>query len=494
MYHRKEWEQITMYDFNQGFGFPISEDNRWVQLSKSIPWDEAEGLYAEKFAKGNGPGTGNVALPFRTALGALIIRRVLGLSDRGTVKSIQETPCLQYFLGFPRYEDKPPFDPSMMVHFRERLDLNAMGAITDLIIAFEKKTAAAGKRAGIADDPPCVPDAEALKASMEAAAAAMAAGILLGAKDRQEAWALGKGKNAGTLIIDATCCPVNIRYPQDFSLLNEAREKLEAMLDRICREHRQKKPRTYCRVARREYLSLAKARKKGKKQIRHVVRILLNCVARNTRYIQAFLEKGFSLTAKETARMETIQELYRQQKYMYDNRVHRVEQRIVSLHMPFIRPIVRGKTPEPVEFGPKMDLSVDAGGNSRVESYSYEAYNEAKNLVDAIEAYRRRTGAYPERVLADMIYRNRENRKYCQCRGIRMSGPRLGRPSADQGKAKAAKQAEKRDMVDRIEVERRFSREKRCFGLDRIWEKKEDTVGSSVALGVLLDNLVPAGF
>ncbi len=54
------------------------------------------------------------------------------------MKSIQETPCLQYFLGFPRYEDKPPFDPSMMVHFRERPDLDAMGTITDLVIEFEK--------------------------------------------------------------------------------------------------------------------------------------------------------------------------------------------------------------------------------------------------------------------------------------------------------------------------------------------------------------------
>lgn len=105
-----------------------------------------------------------------------------------------------------------------------------------------------------------------------------------------------------------------------------------------------------------------------------------------------------------------------------------------------------------------MDLSVDADGNSRVEFCSYKAYNESKHLVDAIEAYRRRTDVYPERVLADTIYRNKENRKYCQCRGIRMSGPRLGRPPADQGKVKA------------------------------------DTVGSSVALGVLLDNLIPVGF
>lgn len=156
-----------------------------------------------------------------------------------------------------------------MVHFRERLDLDAMGAITDLVIAFEK-TAAAGKQAGTGKGLPHVPDAKALGASM----AAVAAGVMLGAKSRYEAYILGGGGKARTLIVDATCCHVNIRYPQDFPLLKEAREKLEAILDRICREHGQKKPRTYCRVARKEYLALARARKEGKKQIRHVVRTL----------------------------------------------------------------------------------------------------------------------------------------------------------------------------------------------------------------------------
>ena len=37
--------------------------------------------------------------------------------------------------------------------------------------------------------------------------------------------------NRGTLIVDATCAPADIRYPTDCSLLNEAREKLEAMID-----------------------------------------------------------------------------------------------------------------------------------------------------------------------------------------------------------------------------------------------------------------------
>ena len=162
--------------------------------------------------------------------------------------------------------------------------------------------------------------------------------------------------------------------------------------------------------------------------------------------------------------------------------------------MPFIRPIVRGKLPEPTEFGPKMDLSVDGEGHSRVEFFSYDAYNEATHLMDAIEGYHERTGAYPEKVLADTIYRNKKNWKFCEAHGIRMSGPKLGRSSSDAGKRKEQKEIEKQDMTDRIEVERHFSRAKRCFGLDRVMEKTEETVGSSVGLGVLLDNLIPVGF
>lgn len=70
-------------------------------------------------------------------------------------------------------------------------------------------------------------------------------------------------ENLGTMILDATCSPSNIQYPQDFSLLNEAREKLEEMIDFFNKAyHPWKKPRTYRKVARKEYLELAKAKKR----------------------------------------------------------------------------------------------------------------------------------------------------------------------------------------------------------------------------------------
>ena len=117
---------------------------------------------------------------------------------------------------------------------------------------------------------------------------------------------------------------------------------------------------------------------------------------------------------------------------MFDNKTHSVENRIVSISQPFIRPIVRGKAKSPVEFGAKLDLSVDENGMARVEKLSFDAYNESEVLKTAVENYKQRTGHYPERVLADQIYRNRSNLNFCKEHGIRLSGKRL----ADQSNKK----------------------------------------------------------
>lgn len=89
-------------------------------------------------------------------------------------------------------------------------------------------------------------------------------------------------------------------------------------------------------------------------------------------------------------------------------------------------------------------------------------------------------------MLADQIYRTRDNRAYCKKHGIRLSGPRLGRPSQD---AKTDKKQERQDNIDRIEVERFFSRSKRCYGLGCIVTRLEETQLTSIALSVFVSNL-----
>ncbi len=73
------------------------------------------------------------------ALGALIIKEKLGTSDEETVEQIRENPYLQYFLGLSEYSNKAPFEASMMVHFRKRLNLEIVGRINERIVKSPKK-------------------------------------------------------------------------------------------------------------------------------------------------------------------------------------------------------------------------------------------------------------------------------------------------------------------------------------------------------------------
>ena len=203
------------------------------------------------------------------------------------------------------------------------------------------------------------------------------------------------------------------------------------------------------------------------------------------------MHEGYALPSKYTDCHLTILKLYGQQKYMYDHRTHRVENRIVSISQPYIRPIVRGKAKSPVEFGAKYDVSIDEKGHARLEKIQFNPYNESTILQDVIERYNERNGHYPARVLVDQIYRTRDNRKFCKNHGIRMSGPKLGRPAADHKSTKE----EYQDNTDRIEVERFFSIDKRCNGAGLIMTKLPETTLADIAMSVYVTNLfaIPTG-
>jgi len=119
MYREESENQQKLKDFYIPFGGHLKEDNRWVILSKKIPWNKIETDYVKQLSSSN---MGAPAKPFRMALGSLIIKEKFQLSDEETVEHIKETPYLQYFIGMESYKDEAPFDPSLMVHFRKRLD------------------------------------------------------------------------------------------------------------------------------------------------------------------------------------------------------------------------------------------------------------------------------------------------------------------------------------------------------------------------------------
>ena len=448
MYKFERYRQLGLADFNQPAGLKMDPDNRWVRKAATIPWEAIEEKYAELFPS----DTGMPAKPLRTALGSLMIQKQYGYSDRELVEQIKENPYYQYFIGLPGYQNEHPFVPSLLVEFRKRLNDDVMIEINEMIIAYNTPEDP-GPGAGSGKDCDKTP---------------------------------GKPENSGTIILDATCAPQNISYPQDINLLNEARENLEALIDRICFDYNYYKPRMYRKNARKDYLNLAKCKKRSAKKIRRAIKQQLQYIRRDMGYVEAFLSDGVELTPKQAARLSVLYQVYEQQQYMYENNIHSIADRIVSISQPYIRPIVRGKAAAPVEFGAKLDVSIDENGMARLEKLSFDAYNESDVLIGAIERYRERTGHYPERALADKIYRNRDNLSYCKKHGIRLSGPKLGRPKKD---AAADKKAEYIDNADRVEVERSFSLAKRCYGLGRIMTKLDVTTRSSIALSILVMNV-----
>ena len=134
-------------------------------------------------------------------------------------------------------------------------------------------------------------------------------------------------------------------------------------------------------------------------------------------------------------------------------------------------------------------MSIDSKGYGRIEKISFDAYNESTCLQEAAERFKERTGHYLERILADKIYRTQKNREYCKKNGIRLSGPRLGRPCEDEKMRQKEKRIEYQDNTDRIEVERSFSLSKRCYGMGLIVTKLQETQLTSIALSVFVTNL-----
>ncbi len=120
---------------------------------------------------------------------------------------------------------------------------------------------------------------------------------------------------------------------------------------------------------------------------------------------------------------------------MHINRVKRVDDRIVSISQPHVRPIVRGKAGKAVEFGAKISLSL-IDEFSFVDRLSWDSFNESKDLIPQIEKYKERFGYYPASVHADKIYQTQDNRKFCKDNHIRITGKPLGRPVTKTEKTK----------------------------------------------------------
>ena len=303
---------------------------------------------------------------------------------------------------------------------------------------------------------------------------------------------IDEDKNQGKLKLDATCVPADIKYPTDLGLLNQAREQTEEIIDILYEEldkNENKKPRTDRNTARKEYLNVAKKRKPSKKQKRKAIKKQLQYLKRNLGHIDRLIALGAKLewlSSQKHKILLVVNEVYRQQLFMYENSLIRVDDRIVSLTQPHVRPIVRGKAGSSVEFGAKLSASCYEG-YVFLDRISWDNFNESGDLIIQVETFKAATGYYPESVHVDQISRTKDNRKWCKERGIRISGPPLGRPPTNVSQ-ETKKQAQL-DERDRNCIEGKFGEAKRRYSLDRMMTKLSNTSETAIAITFLVMNL-----
>lgn len=441
--------QLTLVGFETPFYNQLSASNRWVILSKQIPWDDLVSLYA----KHNPPkATGRPSLNPRVLIGAVVIKHILNLDDRETVAQITENMYLQYFLGYSSYIKEPPFDASLFVDIRKRLGQELLAEMNERIHGF----------------------------SLEGTSGRQTKNK----KDKNDPRA-GNSNHKGEVLYDATACPQDITYPTDLGLLSKAREVTEAVIDDLHgKQSEGKKPRTYRQVARKAYLKVAQNKNPSRKTIRKGIKCQLQYLRRNFKTITKQLDAhtAFPLTHKLQRKYWVIQHVYRQQVEMFENRTHKVADRIVSIHQPHVRPIVRGKSKAKTEFGAKIHLSM-VDGYSFLDTVSWDAFNEGSHLMEYIENYRERFGYYPTKVLADKLYCTRDNRKDLKDKGIKLAAKPLGRPSA-KAVGKHVSPGE------RNPIEGKFGQAKNGYGMNRIRARLKNTSQSWIASIILVLNLV----
>lgn len=451
--------QLTLMGFDTPFSQTLDTNNRWVILAKKIPWDSLTNIYSKQL---NNENKGADGINPRVIIGSLIIKHMCNFSDRETINAIQENIYMQYFIGYSSFSKEAPFDASLFVGIRKRLGVGQINEINEKILQLNEVLPSANANANQTE------------------------GESKNEDDHQQHDQEQKESvaNEGELIVDATACPQDISYPTDLKLLNDAREKSEQLIDILCRLKGIVKPRTYREIARKQYLKVAQKKNKSRKEIRAANKKQLACLHRNIKNIYVLLGhfEIIPFNKKQYKYFLVIQTLYDQQSEMHKKRIHSIDDRIVSIHQPHIRPIVRGKANAKVEFGAKIDVSI-TNGFAFLEESSWDAYNEGTTLIATVERYKKRTACYPKKVFADKIYCNRANRKRLKELKIDLVAKPLGRPSM-------AMEPNHIRPGDRNPIEGKFGQAKTAYGLNRIKARLADTSLSWIATIIMVLNLV----
>ena len=381
-------KQLPIFKDLTPYSGQIDEQNRWIKIADLVPWDEMEEAYRSAFD----PLKQAVMKPSRLILGLLLGQMLLSLSDREILEYFHENPYFQYFCGYDNFiakiDSKRVCHDSLLSKQRKRLGKRYTDRFQAAVLEMLKKR-----------------------------------GLVQGKK----------------LMLDATVFPANISYPNDVKLLNTTREWACEMSLRIKNIiDPQSKVRTYRRVARRVYRGYCNVKRKNRAFIRKSTKQMIRFTRRNVAQLAQLIRRlethcsdithlGRTSLKGIKERLQTALTILAQQTERVTTRGRHIQDRIVSLHQPKVRPIVRGKDGKSVEFGPKAHIArVD--GYAILDECQFDAFHEGIRLKDSLNKHTDRFGCAPDTLYADQLYANRANRSLLAEKDIEHNFKAIGRP------------------------------------------------------------------
>ena len=437
MYKSKDRQTRPLFAELLPFGGQLDETNRWLRIAELIPWEKLESEYASHFSRIGRPATDG-----RLFIGLVLLKHMTASSDREIVETVLENPYMQAFCGYNSFMTRRMLNASTLTRLRKKMG-----------VAFFQHMEERTYR------------------------------LLI---ERKIIRARG-------ILVDATVFPENVRHPSDVGLLNRAREWLVKHVS-ILGGLLGKPYRTYKRTGRKVYLNFTKKKIKRKKTIEKAKRQMLNFVRRLlTQFEDAhkrLMKVGRLVEQRVIEQFEVVKRLYEQQRKMYREKSHRVKDRIVSMHRPYVRPVVRGKSGKEVEFGPKVALT-HAGGFMFVDRFSHDVFSEGdKEIVRRqVKKFRELFGRKPEWLTGDRLYGNRENRRMLKRMKVRGGLHALGRPCK---KESVNNRWLKKRQRERNRIEGGIGHGKEHFMLDRIRYQGVEGSETWVRCGILAMNLKTA--
>ena len=297
-------------------------------------------------------------------------------------------------------------------------------------------------------------------------------------------------ENLHVCMMDATCYETHMRFPTDIKLMWECVHWLHTRMVAFCKELGIRRPRNKYNDVRKAYHSYSKRRKHNMKRAKKksIARRLKQLLGKLLGQMNSLLEehgKQLNLTPDFRRRLSTIETIKVQQEQVFEG--EKVSDRIVSVHKPYIRPIVRGKETKSVEFGAKCN-NIQIDGISFIERISHGAFNEGIRLKQGVFLHQRLMKVRVRALGADGIYGTNENRKFCTRNGIHTSFVRKGKPAKDEKERKLLRRALSLERATRLEGS--FGTQKLHYSLLKVRARKQATELLWIFFGIHTANAV----